>query len=63
MFNPDQYTEPQQGLEPTRTFDELYELFAEWYHRRLPYSVLNKGYFRLWEEFKTAVRNGALYEV
>lgn len=51
-YNSDQYTEPQQGLEPERSLNELYDLFLA--QTRAKYSAfsVSRCAILLWEEFK-----------
>jgi len=51
-YNPDQYTEPQAGLGPQRSFDKQYELFVKWLKSRSPLAVTTKGLIQMWEKFK-----------
>ena len=52
FYNPDQYTEPQSGLQPERTFDELYDLFMAQMRARYSAFSQEKVNLKLWEQFK-----------
>lgn len=51
-YDPDQFTEPQSGLQPVTNLDDLFELFREEMERKYIGFVTDKGTIFLWEKFK-----------